>query len=144
MRNDVAQPGREVVTLRIWKIDKGAFEEFNRASREGVWPYFEKIGARIIGQWKVIYPPRSTMTESPDYDEVLMMTRYASYEHWQATRRPAGLGGNGLDYEKMREALAIRRALTQETSVKFLQGWMYSSPPIFMPGLGERYRRIEE
>lgn len=143
IRNDVAQPGREIVTMRSWKIQKGRFDDFYKASVEGVWPFFEKIGARIIGQWKVIHPPADTREESPDYDEVILMTRYASYAHWEATRNPAQLGGNGPDYDKMREALALRRSLTLETSVKFMEGYMYHSPPNFMPGLKERYRLAE-
>ncbi len=143
VRNDVAQPGREIVTIRYWKIQKGRFDDFYKASVEGVWPFFEKIGARIIGQWKVIHPAADTCEESPDYDEVILMTRYASYAHWQATRNPVQLGGNGPDFEKMREALDLRQSLTLETSVKFMEGYMYHSPPSFMPGLKEQYRLAE-
>ena len=42
VRNDVAQAGQEIVTLRYWRIRKGAFEGFHEASVDGVWPYFEK------------------------------------------------------------------------------------------------------
>jgi hypothetical protein len=38
IRNNVAQPGEEVVTLRYFKIKKGAFDQFLKASVEGVWP----------------------------------------------------------------------------------------------------------
>ena len=141
VRNDVAQPGGEVVTLRYWKIQKGAFGRFHEASVEGVWPFFEKIGARIVGQWKVVYPEEGNREENPDFDEVVMLTRYASYAHWQASRRPAELGGNGPDYDKLRDAIQLRRSLSIETSVEFLQGYMYQSPPVFMPGLKARYRR---
>jgi|SRR5215471_6157558 len=37
VRNDVAQPGEEIVTLRYFKIKKGTFDEFLRVSIEGVW-----------------------------------------------------------------------------------------------------------
>ena len=142
VRNGEARPGEEIVTLRYWKIDKGTFDQFLEASIDGVWPYYEKIGARIIGQWKVIYPERATDVESPDYDEVYMMTRYASYDHWQATRPrvSANLGGNGPDWQKMIEAVRFRQSLSQETSIQFLRGYLYDSPPIFLPGLGEQYR----
>ena len=142
VRNGVSQSGEEIVTLRYWRIDKGTFDQFLEASIEGVWPWYEKIGARVIGQWKVIYPERATDVESPDYDEVYMMTRYASYEHWLATRPrvSATVGGNGPDWQKMIEAVSLRRSLSQETSVQFLQGYLYDSPPVFLPGLGERYR----
>ena len=141
VRNDVAQPGQEIVTLRYWKVKKGCYDEFYQASLEGVWPYFQKIGARIIGQWRVIYPPPPACDrkESSDFDEILMMTRYASYAHWQATRQSADLGGDGPDYAKLQEALALRRSLSLETSVRFLQGYMYHSPPKYLPGLDEKW-----
>ena len=131
VRDDVAWPGPEIVTLRYWKIKKGSFEQFYRESVEGVWPYFEKVGARVVGQWKVVHPEASDRQESPDHDEVLMMTRYASHEHWKATRPSiiAALGGNGSDYRGLRQALATRRSISSETWVRFLQGYMYYSPP---------------
>ena len=140
VRNNVAQPGREIVTLRYWKIKKGTFDRFNESSVRGVWPYFEKIGARIIGQWRVVYPDESDQKENADFDEVVMPTRYAGYDHWVATRKPAQLGGNGPDYLRLQEALKFRRSVTFETDVTFLQGHMYQSPPKFLPGLQERYQ----
>lgn len=73
-----------------------------------------------------------------------MLTRYAGYEHWKATRQSVGLGGNGPDYDKLREAVRLRRSITIETSVEFLQGYMYQSPPIYLPGLKERYRLTDQ
>ena len=110
------------------------------------------MGARIVGQWKVLYPAvpggagaQSQTSESPDHDEAYMLVRYASFEHWQATRPPVmdHLGGNGPDYELCRDSLARRRALTIETSVRFLEGEMYQSPPMYLPALDEAYRRVE-
>ncbi len=145
VRNDVAWSGQEIVTLRYWKIKKGSFEQFHRESVEGVWPYFEKVGARVVGQWKVVHPEASGREESPDHDEVLMMTRYASHEHWKATRPSiiAALGGNGPDYRRLRQALATRRSISSETWVRFLRGYMHHSPPVFLPGLRETYKAIE-
>ncbi|MDX1382265.1 MAG: hypothetical protein R3190_01410, partial [Thermoanaerobaculia bacterium] len=110
VRHGRAVPGDEIVTLRRFEIRKGTFAEFHRLSAEGVWPYFEKMGARIVGQWRRVYPRPGDLdrtgaavaaTEPDDRDEVYMMARYASYEHWQATRPAvmAALGGNGPDYE---------------------------------------------
>ena len=146
VRNDIAQGGQEVLMLRHQKLQKGSHQAFYDASREGVWPFYEKIGARIIGQWKVIYPPARRDTESPDYDEVITMTRYASYEHWKATQpsESAKVGGNGPDWEKMMEAFRFCQSLSFETSVQFLQGYIYSSPPIYMPGLNERYELLKK
>lgn len=143
VRNDVAQPGEEILTLRYFKIKKGSFPAFLKASQEGVWPFFEKIGARVVGMWKVIHPDVSTDPESPDYDEVWLMTRYASVEHWAASREPQKHGGNGPDWEACRKALETRRALTLETTVQFLQGSTWQNPPTFLPGLGEEYRPVE-
>ena len=56
VRNDVAQASEEIVTLRYFRIRKGSFDEFLKVSVEGVWPYFEKLGSRVIGMWKVIVP----------------------------------------------------------------------------------------
>ena len=55
-------------------------------SRHGVWPWYEKVGARVVGQWKVIYLERAPDVGNAAYDEVYMTTRYASYQHWRATR----------------------------------------------------------
>ena len=155
VRHGQAKPGQEVVTMRYFKIKKGTFEEFNRLSRDGVWPFFEKMGARVIGQWLVLHPPvgeagsraRSAQPSpgSPEYDEAYMLVRYASYDHWQATRPAvmAQLGGNGPDYELCQESLDRRRQLTLETSVLFLQGFLYHSPPVYLPALDENYRLIE-
>lgn len=144
VRNDVHQPGEEIVTLRLFRIEKGRFPDFYKASAEGVWPYFEKLGARVVGQWVVIHP-ETDMGQAgqgtPDYDDVYLMTRYASVEHWRATRDMSAHGGNGPDWEKCREALAFRRSITQETSVQFLKGHLATNGPYFMPGLDEEYLR---
>lgn len=153
VRSARARQGEEIVTLRHFRIRKGTFSEFSRLSREGVWPYFEKNGARIVGQWRRVYPTPEELdsrgtevgaTESPDFDEVYMMARYASYEHWQATRPAvmARLGGNGPDYEACVDALERRRDLTLDTSVRFLRGHFYGSPPVYLPPLDETYRRV--
>ena len=95
VRNDVAQPEQEIVTLRNFHIKKGTFPEFLKASQEEVWPYFEKIGSRIVGMWQVFDPEG---VSNKDYDEVYLMTRYASVEHWRATRmrsRSAAMGRIG-------------------------------------------------
>lgn len=143
VRNEAAQPGEEVVTIRYFRIKKGSFEQFLKASQEGVWPYFDKIGARMIGMWKVFEAEgvEGQSKSSPDYDEVYLATRYASLEHWKATRDPVSLGGNGPDWEKCQRGLAIRRGLTIETHVIFLKGAMAGNAPLFMPGLKESYEK---
>ncbi len=138
VRNLAAQPGEEIVTIRYWKIKKGAFPQFLEASQTGIWPFFEKIGARIVGMWEVIPSPDSKAA-SPDYDEVYLTTRYASVEHWAATRDAAAMGGDGPDYAALQAALAVRQSLTIETKVTFLKGATGPLGPVYMPGTGEKF-----
>ena len=85
--------------------------------------------------WLVIHPEVTGSKGSEDYDEAILMTQYASVEHWEATRDMTRLGGNGPDWEKCQQALQFRRSLTLETSLQFLQGSTWQSPPYFMPGV---------
>ena len=143
VRNGAAAPGREIVELRYQRITKGAFDRFVALTRDAVWPWEEKLGARPIGQWRVIHPGAPSRTqESPEFDEVVTMTRYASREHWQAMRpdRAVLLGGNGPDWRAWRDALAVQEPLTREASEEIMQGEMYASPPVYLPALAERYR----
>jgi len=140
VRNDAPRSGEEIVTLRYFKIKKGTFDQFLKASVEGVWPYFEKIGSRIIGMWQVI--PAEGVEGAPkpsgEFDEVYLMTRYASLEHWAATRDAENLGGNGPDWENCKRALAVRNSLTLSTKVTFLKG-RAGGGPYFLPALPEQY-----
>ncbi len=111
-------------------------------SREGVWPFFEKIGARIVGMWEVIPDPEGAGV-ARDYDEAYLMTRYASLEHWSASRDAAALGGDGPDYAALQDALRVRRSLTLETTVTYLKGVTGPLPPIFLPPTGETFRKVE-
>jgi len=137
VRNQIAQPSEPIVTQRYFKIKKGQFPQFLKLSREGVWPYFEKIGARVIGMWMVTHPAVTQTKSSDDYDEVILMTQYASVEHWQATRNMTSLGGNGPDWKKCQDAIQQRRELTIETSLQFLQGSTWHNPPYYMPGYSD-------
>jgi hypothetical protein len=105
----------EVAVLRLFKIKKGTFDEFYRASAEKVWPYYEKTGARIVGMWQVAYPtmPGQTRKESPDYDEAYSLTRYVNFAHWETTRNNeiSKLGGDGPDFATLQEGLRIRAGL---------------------------------
>ena len=138
VRNQVAQAGEEITTMRYWKIKKGAFPQFLEASQTGVWPFFEKIGARIVGMW-LVSPGPDGKAASPDYDEVYLMTRYASLAHWAATRDAAAMGGDGSDYAALQAALKVREGLAIETKVTFMTGLIGPLPPAFMPGTGEHF-----
>lgn len=129
-----SSPGKdqsgEIVTLRYFRIKKGSFPQFLEASRSGIWPFYEKIGARILGMWRVV--PAAGQTEaSSEYDEVYLSTRYVSLDHWSATRDPESLGGDGPDYKALQTALAVRQSLTLETRVTFMSGLTGPLPPTF-------------
>lgn len=138
VRNMAAQRGEEVVTIRYWKIKKGTFPQFLKASQDGVWPFFEKIGARIVGMWQVIPSPEGKEA-SKDYDEVYLTTRYASMAHWSATRDAARMGGDGPDYAALQAGLKVRQSLTIETKVTYLRGVTGPLGPVFLPGTGETF-----
>jgi hypothetical protein len=143
VRHDVSQPGQELVEFRYERIRKGTFERFVQQAEDAIWPWEEKLGARPIGQWKVIYPKAPSRTsESPDFDEVITLTRYASYAHWKATRpdQAVFLGGNGVDWRTWRAALGVQRGLTIQARTEFMEGFMFYSPPTYLPSLPERYR----
>lgn len=142
VRNDVHWPSREILVWNRWEIAKEAAAEFIEAGVEGVWPYLEKVGVRLVGQWQVIHPPESGFPEDPDHDEVFMLARYAGYEHWKAAQpaKISAMGGDGPDYEAYRAALAKQAELARNGSTTFLEGHLYHSPPKFLPGLPESDR----
>jgi hypothetical protein len=129
----------EITVLRTFRIKKGTFGEFYQASVDKIWPYYEKAGARIVGMWQVAYPQIQGQThrESPEYDEVYLLTRYASVEHWQATRESeiARQGGYGPDFVSLREGLRIRAGLSLPQGpggeITVLRGKPASNGPYF-------------
>ena len=50
------------------------------------------------------------------------------------------MGGNGPDWEKCKQGLAIRAGLTLETHVNFLKG-RAGGGPYYMPGSTEKYEK---
>jgi len=137
VRNDVPRPGREILVLRHHELKKGAHEEFYRISRDDYWPYFERLGARVVGQWKS-YAPACV-----DSDDVYRLVRYASFEHWEATRADRAhrlIAGDGPARAKAQQALAERARLEiGSRGAYFLQGGPPPDAPLFMPALAERY-----
>ena len=145
VRNDQNWPAREIIALTKWQVEKGAADGLLGGSAERIWPYLEKVGARIVGQWKAVYPPESGFKENSEYDEVFLMVRYAGYEHWKAARpdRIVAMGGDGPDYSAYKAGLDALARVSRSQSVTFLEGHMYQSPPKFLPGLPEAYGAIE-
>lgn len=136
-----AQANDEILVLRYRRIKKGAFQELYEIGRDGTWPYLEKIGVRPVGQWKIAYLPAGTPVENADYDEVYSLSRYASLEHYEAVSASAvSLGGDGPDYEAAVRALARIDELTLESSVRFLKGPLFDSPPVYAPPVDAEYR----
>jgi gamma-glutamyltranspeptidase/glutathione hydrolase len=137
IRHDVAaRTGAELVTLTYERIHKGAGDDLLGATVAAVWPFEEKLGARPIGQWKVKYPLTAGRTEESDYDEMITMTRYASYGHYQAVQpgQAVRLGGNGPDWEAWRDAMREHSDRTIDARVQFLEGFLHQSPPVLPSG----------
>lgn len=132
VRNIAPVPGEEVTILRSFKIKKGSYNEFYRRSSKDIWPYFEKIGARIIGMWRVEHDAIKD-AEVADYDEAILLTRYASLAHWKASRTAVDLGGNGPDAEALVAAHLYRQSVTIETSFSVLRGKPADNGPYHMP-----------
>jgi hypothetical protein len=155
------QPGQEIVELRYQRIRRGSFDQFLQATSAAIWPWQQKLGARPIGQWKVVYPSdpgdgstrnsqgRSALqfftTPSTEYDEVVTLTRFASAGHREAIGTPDRAvfeGGNGPDFAAWSQALTLQQSLTLSTKTEIMQGFMYDSPPAYLPALPERYERV--
>jgi hypothetical protein len=136
VRNAAPIAGDEIAILRTFKIEKGAYDEFYRQSVEGVWPYFEKIGARIVGMWLVNHDAVET-SQMRDYDEVILLTRYASVDHWQASRDPLKVGGNGPDAKALADAHAYRQSVTKSTTFLVLSGTLAHNGPYYMPAIDQ-------
>ncbi len=138
VRNERPRAGTEVLVLRHQQLRKGAHDAYYRSSLEGVWPWYEKIGTRIVGQWMVTEPDEASA------DHAYRLARYASLEHWRATRDPANvqLGGDGGDRDKSLQAGRDRGGVqTGSKGAYFLQGENAPTRPLFMPGLAEVYVR---
>lgn len=146
VRAGAAVQGREIVELRYQRIRKGGFDRFSTGTLAAVWPWEEKLGARAIGQWKVVHPPAPNRTgDSAEFDEVITMTRYASAAHRQAMGPDVAvyMGGNGPDWRAWHAALAEQRAVTIETRSELMEGHLFQSVPVYLPGVTERYRAVK-
>ncbi len=151
VRNEVPRTDQqEVIMMRHAYLDEGSYDYWYEQSATGVWPWFERLGARILGDFEVIYPLGDDA--SPGQDEALRFARYASYEHWQATRsnEAAGdtggslqLAGNGGLSDASTAGLSNRRQVLQGSrGGYFLQGYMAETRPIYMPGSNEQFESV--
>lgn len=107
-----AAPG-DVYAHRWFWLQPQDWPEFVTLSEEGVWPYFESDGCRIVGLWR--------STEPGPLARALLITRYPSVAHWERTRlqsREAPAGADPRLYAAARDAGRRRAALTERSIVR--------------------------
>jgi hypothetical protein len=107
-----------IVVQRSFTIERGGIPEFERLSRESVWPYFEARGCKILGLFTNVYGGPS--------DELILLTAYESLAHWEATRAgvppPAGSSPELLKMAaRATEALRQRAKLTRVSTARVLR-----------------------
>jgi hypothetical protein len=107
-----------VVVQRSFTIERGSHAEFERLSREGVWPYMEARGCKIVGLF-------ANMHGGPS-NEAVLLTAYDSLAHWEATRDQSPLPADASPalrelHAAYRTALAARNKLTIVTSTRVLR-----------------------
>lgn len=80
-----------ILVQREFRVARADRAEFERQSREGVWPAFLEFGAKMVayGRWEF----------GADDGGVLTHTAYEDLRHWEATRRdgPRGPGAFYVD-----------------------------------------------
>lgn len=104
-----------IVVQRSFTIERGTFAEFERLSRETVWPYMEARGCKIVGFFTNLHGGPS--------NEVVLNTAYASMAHWEATRDEAPLPEGASEalralHATYLEGLRKRRELTVVSSTR--------------------------
>ena len=104
-----ATPPREqgVYAHRWFWLQPQDWTEFVRLSEEGIWPYFESDGCRIIGLWRSMEPGPLA--------KALLITRYPSVAHWERTRLQSDEVPSGADERLYRAAQDAGRHRAQMT-----------------------------
>lgn len=107
-----------VVVQRSFLIERGTAGEFERLSREGIWPYMEARGCKILGLFSNLHGGPS--------DELVLLTAYNSMTHWEATRLdgalPAGSPPELVALQtRAAEAGRARNKLTRVSSTRVLR-----------------------
>jgi hypothetical protein len=106
------------VVERSFTVERGSVREFERLSREGIWPYMEARGCKILGLFTIAHGGPS--------DEVILLTAYDSLAHWEATRLDAPPPEGSSDElrelaRKAAEAGRERNKLTRVSSTRVLR-----------------------
>lgn len=89
------------------------WDEFQRLSQDGIWPFFESDGCQIVGLWRSAEP--GPLTKS------LLITRYPSVAHWERTRLQSPDAPPGADedlYRRAQDAGRRRAELTERSIVR--------------------------
>ncbi|MBI5949326.1 MAG: NIPSNAP family protein [Chloroflexi bacterium] len=107
-----------VVVERSFTVERGSARKFEQLSREGVWPYMEARGCKILGLFVIIHGGPS--------DEIILLTAYDSMAHWESTRDdvappPEASAEAKALYPAFRDALLARRDLTKVSSTRVLR-----------------------
>lgn len=108
-----------ILVQRKFFIDAADRAEFERQSREGLWPAFLEMGAPMLafGSW--------SLGGGPD-DGVVTNTAYEDFAHWEATRRGEGPGSLYSDpfirplIEQYLPVFANRGALVRTTESRVI------------------------
>lgn len=105
-----------IVVQRSFTITPGSLAEFERISREEIWPYMEARGCKILGLFTNLHGGPS--------NEVILHTAYHSMAHWESTRPanpPAGLSPEVAELaRRAAAAVAQRNKLTVVSSTRVL------------------------
>lgn len=104
---------RGVYAHRWFWLQPQDWSEFQRLSEEGIWPYFESDGCRIVGLWRSIEPGQPA--------KALLLTYYPTVAHWERTRLQSPDAPPGADerlYRRAQDAGRARNALTERSIVR--------------------------
>jgi hypothetical protein len=107
-----------ILVERSFTIQRGGAVEFERLSREAIWPYMEARGCKILGLYANVHGGPS--------NELTLLTAYDSLAHWEATRQdslpPEGSSDELLAmHEANIVALRERAKLTVVSSSRVLR-----------------------
>jgi hypothetical protein len=110
-----ATPPRErgVYAHRWFWVQPQDWPEFQRLSEDGIWPYFESDGCRIVGLWRSMEPGQPA--------RALLLTYYPTVAHWERTRLQSPEAPPGADeklYRRAQDAGRARNALTERSIVR--------------------------
>ncbi len=106
------------VLRRFW-IKPGSFDEFERLSRERIWPPIEATGARVQGLYRAAEPHPHPSVDQP-CEMAVLITGYVDRAHWTATRVDSWRGDEALRRE-LAAGAAARHELTIHTEPTFME-----------------------